>query len=140
MIRTNQTHTLQTNTRLHEEEPQNTHSHKTSGIQLKQSNHLSLPRQDDCKTRNDTYKCRTNRRLTQNPHKQCEVHETIALQYRTFTLAITTYDILETDQKLLSRASTQNNHSCKALIDQCSNATISITKTDKWSQKLWPLY
>ena len=139
MIRTNQTHTLQTNPRLHEEEPQSTSSHKTSGIQLKQSNQLSLPRQDDCKTRNDTKKCITNRIPTQNPHKQCEVHETIALQYSTFTLAITTYDILETGQKLLSRAPTQNNHSCNALIDQRSNATISFTKTDKWSQKLWPL-
>ena len=50
MIRNYQNHTLQTS----EEEPQNTNSHKTSRRQLKQSNQLSLPRQDDCKTRKDT--------------------------------------------------------------------------------------
>ena len=50
-------HTLQTIHRRHEEEPQNTNSHKTSGRQLKNSNQLSLPRRDDCKTRKDTKYC-----------------------------------------------------------------------------------
>ena len=36
-----------------EEQPKNSNSQKTSGRQLKQSNQLSLPRQDDCKTRKD---------------------------------------------------------------------------------------
>ena len=47
-------HTLQTNPPHREEEPQNTKRHKTSERQLKQSNKLSLPRQDDCKTRKGT--------------------------------------------------------------------------------------
>ena len=53
-------YTLQTNRR----QPQNTNSHKTPGIQLKQSNQLSLPRQDECKTRKETVmhnKTRPNR-------------------------------------------------------------------------------
>ena len=47
-------HTLQTNQQHREEEPQKVYSHKTPGRQLKQSNQLSLPRQDDRKTRKDT--------------------------------------------------------------------------------------
>ena len=44
-------HILQTDPWYLGEEPQNTNSHKTSGVRIKQSNHLSFPRQDDCKTR-----------------------------------------------------------------------------------------
>ena len=51
MIRKCHNHTPQTNPRHREEEPQNTGCHKTSGRQLKQSNQLSFPHQDDCKTR-----------------------------------------------------------------------------------------
>ena len=41
-------HTLQTNPRHHEEEPQNTNSHKTPGRQLKKGNMLFFL--SDCKT------------------------------------------------------------------------------------------
>ena len=51
MIRKYHNHTLHTNSWHIEEEPQNTACHKTSGRQLKQSNQLSLPYQDGCKTR-----------------------------------------------------------------------------------------
>ena len=47
MIRKYQTHTLQTNPRHHEKEPQNTNSQKMSRRQLKQINQLSLPHQDN---------------------------------------------------------------------------------------------
>ena len=40
-------HTLQTNPWHHEEEPRNIYSNKTSKRQLKLSNQLSLPHQDD---------------------------------------------------------------------------------------------
>ena len=43
----------QTNPRHHEKEPQKIYSKKTSKRQQKQSNQLSLPRQNDCKTRMD---------------------------------------------------------------------------------------
>ena len=42
---------LQTNPWHREEEPRN--NHETPGRQTKQSNTLSLPNQDDCKTRRD---------------------------------------------------------------------------------------
>ena len=45
--------TLRINPRNGEEGPQNINSHKTSARQLKQSDQVSLPRQDDCKTRKD---------------------------------------------------------------------------------------
>ena len=46
--------TLQTKPQHREEEPQNIYRNKTSVRQLKQSNQLSLPLQDDCKTRMET--------------------------------------------------------------------------------------
>ena len=49
MIRKCHNHKLQTNLWHHEEEPHN--NHKTPGRQTKQSNLLSLPHRDDCKTR-----------------------------------------------------------------------------------------
>ena len=49
MIRKYHNHKLQTNLWHHEEEPHN--NHKTPGRQTKQSNQLSLPHQDDCKTK-----------------------------------------------------------------------------------------
>ena len=54
MIKKYHNHTLQTIPWQREEEPQNTNSHMTSGRQLKQNYQLSLPRQDVCKTKNDT--------------------------------------------------------------------------------------
>ena len=51
MIRKNHNHKLQTKPPHHKEEPHN--HHKTLGRQAKQSNQLSLPHQDDCKTRMD---------------------------------------------------------------------------------------
>ena len=72
------THTLQmTNPRHSEKGSPNTNSLKTSGRELKQSNTLSLPRQDDCKSRQDTDQCITKHRPTQNPHKQCELKQWI---------------------------------------------------------------
>ena len=56
-------HTLQTNPPHLEEEPQNINSNKTQDKQLKQSNQLSLPRQDDCKTikkQSNAYQAKTN--------------------------------------------------------------------------------
>ena len=52
MIRKYHNHKLQTNTWYREEEPHN--NHETPGRQTKQSSQLSLPDQDDCKTRMDT--------------------------------------------------------------------------------------
>ena len=56
MIRKYDNHPLHTHLWNREKEPQNTNSHKTSGRQFKQKRKpaLSLPRQDDCKTRKDT--------------------------------------------------------------------------------------
>ena len=51
MIRKYHNHKLQTNPRHREEEPHN--NHETPGRQTEQSNQLSLPHQDDCKTRRD---------------------------------------------------------------------------------------
>ena len=51
MIRKYQNHKQQTDPWHREEEPQN--YHETPGRQTKQSNQLSLPNQDDCKTRMD---------------------------------------------------------------------------------------
>ena len=51
MIRKYHNHKQQTNTWHHEEEP---HNHQeTLERKIKQSNQLSLPHQDDCKTRMD---------------------------------------------------------------------------------------
>ena len=51
MIRKYLNHKPQTNPGHREEEPHN--HHETSGRQTWQSNQLSLPHQDDCKTRMD---------------------------------------------------------------------------------------
>ena len=51
MIRKYHNHKLQTNPRHREEEPHN--NHETPERQTKQSNQLSPPHQDDCKTRTD---------------------------------------------------------------------------------------
>ena len=51
MIRKYYNHKLQTNPWHREEDPHN--NHETPGRQTKQSNQLSLPYQDNCKTRMD---------------------------------------------------------------------------------------
>ena len=67
MIRKYHNPTLQTNLWHHEEEPQTTNSHETSGRQLLQNNQLSLPRQDDRKAGKVTKICITKQRPTQSP-------------------------------------------------------------------------
>ena len=52
MIRKYHNYKMQTNPWHREEEPNN--NHETPGRQIKQSNQLSLPRQNDCKTRMET--------------------------------------------------------------------------------------
>ena len=54
MIRKFHNHKLQNNPQYREEEQQNMNSNKTSKRQLKLNNQVSLPRQDDCKTKKDT--------------------------------------------------------------------------------------
>ena len=61
MIRKYHNHKPQTTLWHREEEPLN--HHKTPGRQIKQSNQLSLPHQDDCNTRTDT-KQRTTKHRT----------------------------------------------------------------------------
>ena len=61
MIRKYHHHKPQTNPWHREEEPHN--HHETHGRQTKQSNQLSLPHQDDCKTRMDI-KLRTTKHRT----------------------------------------------------------------------------
>ena len=51
MIRKYHNHKLQTTPWHREEKPLN--QHETPGRQIKQSNQLSLPHQDDCNTRTD---------------------------------------------------------------------------------------
>ena len=48
-----------------EEEPHN--NHETPGRQTKQTNQLSLPHQDDCKTRMDTSNAQQKKEQLQNP-------------------------------------------------------------------------
>ena len=60
MIRKYHNHTLQNNPWHREEEQQNSYSNKTSVRQQKQSNQLSLPSQDDCKTRMENNRTTTN--------------------------------------------------------------------------------
>ena len=62
-------HILQTKPPHREEEPQNSNSHKTSGKQLKQSNQLSLPHQNGCKTSKDTKHCTTKHGRNTEPPK-----------------------------------------------------------------------
>ena len=54
MIRKYYNHTLHNDSRYGEEELKNTKSQKISGRQLKQSNQLSPPRQENYKTRKVT--------------------------------------------------------------------------------------
>ena len=63
MIRKYHNHKPQTAT-LHREEEQLNH-HETAGRQIKQSNQLSLPHQDDCNTRMDiTFRITKHRTIT----------------------------------------------------------------------------
>ena len=66
MIRKYHNHKLQTTQCHREEEPLN--HHETLGRQIKQSNQLSLPHQDDCNTRMDIKRRTTKHRtITANP-------------------------------------------------------------------------
>ena len=58
MIRKKHNHKPQTTLWHREEEPLN--HHETPGRQIKQSNQLSFPHQDDCNTRTDAIKSNEN--------------------------------------------------------------------------------
>ena len=60
MIRKYHNHTLQTNLRHREVGHKNNNCNKTQRRQTEKSDQLSLPRQDDCKTRKDTKQGTTN--------------------------------------------------------------------------------
>ena len=66
MIRKYHNHNLQTHPWHREEEPHN--NHETPGSQTKQSSLLSLPHQDDCKTRRDIKKRITKHRTVTESH------------------------------------------------------------------------
>ena len=66
MIRKYHNHKLQTSPWHREEEPLN--HHETPGRQIKQSNQLSLPHQDDCNTRMDTKQRTTKHRTITDSH------------------------------------------------------------------------
>ena len=66
MIRKYHNHKLQTTPRHREEEPLN--HHETPGRQIKQSNQLSLPHQDDCNTRMDIKQRTTIHRTITDSH------------------------------------------------------------------------
>ena len=90
MIKKYHNHKLQTNPQYCDEEPHN--NHETPGRQTKQSNQLSLPQQDDFKTRRDIKYCATKHRtITDSPNgsntkQQVNNNRTIALE-RTAALA-----------------------------------------------------
>ena len=66
MIRKYHNYMLQTYPWYREDEPHN--NHETPGRQTKQSNQLSLPHQDGCKTRTDIKYCTTNHRTITDSH------------------------------------------------------------------------
>ena len=66
MIRKYHNHKTQTTPWHREEEPLN--HHETPGRQIKQSNQLSLPHQDDCNTRIDIKKRTTKHRTITDSH------------------------------------------------------------------------
>ena len=66
MIRKYHNHKLQTTLWHHEEEPLN--HHETPGRQIKPSNQLSLPHQDDCNTRMDIKSRTTKHRTITDSH------------------------------------------------------------------------
>ena len=65
MIRKYHNHKLQITQWHREEEPLN--HHETPGRQIKQSNQLSLPHQDDCNTRRDISNIQQNIEQLQTP-------------------------------------------------------------------------
>ena len=68
-------HKLETNPWPCEEEPPN--NHETSGRQTKQSNQLSLPHQDDCKSRMATKERTTNHRTIIESYNGCNNQQQI---------------------------------------------------------------
>ena len=73
MIRKYHTYTLQTNSRQLEEETQNIYSYNTSVRQYYQSNQLSLPLQDDFKTRMDNI-------MHNNTNTNAELPQTMGIE------------------------------------------------------------
>ena len=68
MIRKYHNHKQQITLWHREEEPLN--HHETPGRQIKQSNQLSLPHQDDCNTRTDTNQRTTKHRTITNAYNE----------------------------------------------------------------------
>ena len=66
MIRKYHNHKPQTTLWHRQEEPLN--HHETPGRQIKQSNQLTLPHQDDCNTRTDTKQRTTEHRTITDSH------------------------------------------------------------------------
>ena len=87
MIRKYHNHKLQKNPWYREKEPHN--NHETPGRQNKQSNQLSLPHQDDCKTRMDIKKRTAKHRMFTDSHsgsdnkQQVNNNRTTALKWTT---------------------------------------------------------
>ena len=85
MIRKYHNHKAQTNKWHHEEEPHN--NHETPGRQTKQSNQLSLPNQDDCKTKMDIqqritkHRIITDSRIGSNNKQRINNNRTTALEH-----------------------------------------------------------
>ena len=84
MIRKYHNHKLQTNPTHREKVPYN--NHETLGGQTKQSNQLSLPHQDDCKTRIDTKQRMANHRAITESHNGSNNQQRINKNNRTFAL------------------------------------------------------
>ena len=76
MIRKYQIHKPQTTSWHREEEPLN--HHETPGRQIKQSNQLSLPHQDDCNTRMDIKYNRRNNKQKVNNNRTTALERTAA--------------------------------------------------------------
>ena len=74
MIRKYHNHKLHTNPWHREEEPHN--NPDTPGRQTKQSNQLSLPQRDDCKTRIDTYRTTKHGAVTES-HNGSKIQQRI---------------------------------------------------------------
>ena len=68
MIRKNHNHKPQTTLWRREEEPLS--HHETPGRQIKQSNQLSFPHQDDCNTRTHTKQRTTKHRTITDSHNE----------------------------------------------------------------------
>ena len=84
MTRKYHNHKLQTTPWHPEEEPLN--HHETPGRQIKQSNQLSLPHQDECKTRRDIKYRTTKHRTITETHNGSNNKQQVDNNNRTITL------------------------------------------------------